>query len=183
MRRTLIALALLVAGPALANTPSPYAGMTDRPIRALSAEQQADLLAGRGMGLALAAELNGWPGPAHVIELAGAMQLTPAQLAATRRLMADMQEAARSLGARVIEEERALDRAFSDRSITPADLSARTARIAVLQGEIRDVHLRTHLAQAALLNAEQISAYTRLRGYAGGTPQHGGPMPGAHRHH
>ena len=183
MRRTLMALALLVAGSAWANTPSPYAGMTDRPIRALSAEQQADLLAGRGMGLALAAELNGWPGPAHIIELAGAMQLTPAQLAATQRLMADMQDAARSLGARVIEEERALDRAFRDRSITPADLSAGTARIAVLQGEIRDVHLRTHLAQAALLNAEQIAAYSRLRGYAGGTPQHGGPMPGGHRHH
>jgi hypothetical protein len=183
MRRTLMTLALLVAGPVWAHTPSPYTGMTDRPIRALSAEQQADLLAGRGMGLALAAELNGWPGPAHVIELAGAMQLTPAQLAATQRLMAEMQEAARSLGARVIEEERALDRAFSDRSITPADLSARTARIAVLQGEIRDVHLRTHLAQAALLNAEQIAAYSRLRGYSGGTPHHGGPMPGGHRHH
>ena len=183
MRRTLLALALLVAGPAWANTPSPYAGMTDRPIRALSAEQQADLLAGRGMGLALAAELNGWPGPAHVIELASAMQLTPAQLAATQRLMAEMQAAASTLGARVIEEERALDNAFRDRSVTPSDLSARTARIAALQGEIRDVHLRTHLAQAALLNAEQIAAYSRLRGYAGGTPQHGGPMPGGHRHH
>jgi hypothetical protein len=183
MRRTLMALALLVTGPAWANTPAPYAGMTDRPIRALSAEQQADLLAGRGMGLALAAELNGWPGPAHVIELAGAMHLTPAQLAATQRLMAEMQAAARALGARVIEEERALDTAFRDRSVTPADLSARTARIAALQGEIRDVHLRTHLAQAALLNAEQIAAYSRLRGYAGGTPQHGGPMPGGHRHH
>lgn len=172
MRTTLAALALLLVSPAWANTPSPYAGMTDRPIRALSAEQQGDLLAGRGMGLALAAELNGWPGPAHVIELAGAMQLTPEQLAATQRLMSEMQAAAGDLGARVIEEERALDFAFRDRSITPADLSARTARIAALQGEIRDVHLRTHLAQAALLNAEQIAAYSRLRGYAGG-----------HRHH
>jgi hypothetical protein len=173
---TLTALSLLLVSPALANTPSSYAGMTDRPIRALSTEQQGDLLAGRGMGLALAAELNGWPGPAHVIELAGTMQLTPAQLAATQRLMAEMQAAAGDLGARVIEEERALDIAFRDRSITSADLSARTSRIAALQGEIRDVHLRTHLAQAALLNAEQIAAYSRLRGY-------GGAMPGGHRHH
>ena len=132
MRRTLMALALVVAVPAWANAPSPYAGMTDRPIRALSSEQQADLLAGRGMGLALAAELNGWPGPAHVIELAGPMRLTPAQLSATQRLMAEMQETASGLGARLIEEERALDTAFRDRSITPADLSARTARIAAL---------------------------------------------------
>ncbi len=183
MRSTLTALALLLASPAWANTPSPYADMADRPIRALSAEQQSDLLAGRGMGLALAAELNGWPGPAHVLELVEPMQLTPAQLAATQRLMAEMQAAAADLGARVIEEERALDVAFRDRSITPADLSVRTARIAALQGEIRDVHLRTHLAQAALLNTEQIAAYARLRGYAGGTPRHSGPMPGGHRHH
>ncbi|GGJ42203.1 hypothetical protein [Neoroseomonas lacus] len=183
MRSTLTALALFLASPGWADTPSPYAGMEDRSIRALSAEQQADLLAGRGMGLALAAELNGWPGPAHVIELAGAMQLTPAQLAATQRLIAEMQAAAGDLGARVIEEERALDAAFRDRSITPANLSARTARIAALQGEIRDVHLRTHLAQVALLNAEQIAAYPRLRGYAGGASQHGGAMPGGHRHH
>lgn len=184
MRKTLMALALLVAGPALATTPSPYAGMTERPIRALSAEQQADLLAGRGMGLALAAELNGWPGPAHVIELAEPMQLTPAQLAATQRLMAEMQSAASGFGSRMIEEERGLDTAFRDRSITPADLSARTARIAALQGKIRDVHLRTHLAQAALLNAEQIAAYSHLRGYATGhVPQHGGATPGGHRHH
>lgn len=183
MRSTAMTLVLLFAGAAWASSPSPYAGMVDRPIRALSAEQQADLLAGRGMGLALAAELNGWPGPAHVLELAEAMQLTPAQLGATQRLQMEMQTAARVLGVRVIEEERALDTAFRDRSITLADLSTRTARIAALQGEIRDVHLRTHLAQAALLNADQIAAYSRLRGYAGSTPQHGGPMPGGHRHH
>ena len=109
MRPTATAFALLLVFPAWANAPSPYAGMTDRPIRALSAEQQADLLAGRGMGLALAAELNGWPGPAHVIELASAINLTPVQLAATQRLMADMQAAAGDLGARVIEGALLLD--------------------------------------------------------------------------
>ncbi len=31
------------------------------------------------MGLALAAELNGYPGPAHVIELADSLELTEAQ--------------------------------------------------------------------------------------------------------
>ena len=35
----------------------------------------ADLRAGRGMGLALAAELNGYPGPAHVLELADKLDL------------------------------------------------------------------------------------------------------------
>jgi hypothetical protein len=42
---------------------------SDRPIKALSAEQIADLKAGQGLSLALAAELNGYPGPRHVLEL------------------------------------------------------------------------------------------------------------------
>jgi hypothetical protein len=156
--------------------------MSDRPIRALSAEQQADLLAGRGMGLALAAELNGWPGPAHVLELADAIGLTSDQRLATEMLMADMRAAASALGARLVAEEQALDSAFRDRSITPADLAERTARIGMLQGEIRAVHLQTHLSQAALLWPEQIVAYGRLRGYATATHAPAG-NGGAHHDH
>jgi hypothetical protein len=47
----------------------PYTGMQARSVKALSEQQVADLQAGRGMGLALAAELNGYPGPIHVLEL------------------------------------------------------------------------------------------------------------------
>ena len=47
---------------------SPYAGLETRTIKALSEQQIADLRAGRGMALALAAEVNGYPGPLHVIE-------------------------------------------------------------------------------------------------------------------
>jgi hypothetical protein len=63
------------SAPALA----PYAGLEQRPIKALSAQQIADLKAGRGMGLALAAELNGFPGPLHVLELAAGLELTDEQ--------------------------------------------------------------------------------------------------------
>ena len=55
---------------------SPYAGMQARSIKALSEQQIADLKAGRGMGLALAAELNGYPGPAHVLEVADQLGLS-----------------------------------------------------------------------------------------------------------
>jgi hypothetical protein len=37
----------------------------------LSEQQVAYLKAGRGMGLALPAELNGYPGPAHVLSIRG----------------------------------------------------------------------------------------------------------------
>jgi hypothetical protein len=61
---------------------TPYAGMQSRSIKALSDQQIADLNAGRGMGLALAAELNGYPGPLHVLELADKLDLSADQRAA-----------------------------------------------------------------------------------------------------
>src|SRR5258708_12736969 len=66
---------------------SPYAGMQTRPIKALSEQQVADLQAGRGMGLALAAELNGYPGPSHVLELADKLGLSAEQPATPQHLL------------------------------------------------------------------------------------------------
>ena len=67
-------------------TQSPYAGMPTRAIKALSDQQIADLRAGRCMGMALPAELNGYPGPAHVLELADKLELTPDQRASVQAL-------------------------------------------------------------------------------------------------
>ena len=72
-----LALAVSTSGAALAQTP--YAGLQTRPIKALSDQQVADLKAGRGMGLALAAELNGYPGPSHLLELAVQLGLSDPQ--------------------------------------------------------------------------------------------------------
>src|SRR5690606_12651021 len=65
---------------------SPYAGLQGREIKALDSTAVRDYLAGAGMGFALAAELNGYPGPRHVLELADQLQLTPEQKAATQRI-------------------------------------------------------------------------------------------------
>ena len=72
MIEALAALLLLVSpGAALAQSQKPYAGLEQRPVKALSEQQIADLRTGRGMSLALAAELNGYTGsdqghrPAH----------------------------------------------------------------------------------------------------------------------
>ena len=74
MRLPVVAIVLsFVASVAFAQ--SPYVGMQTRSIKALSDQQIADLKAGRGMGLALPAELNGYPGPAHVLELADQLGL------------------------------------------------------------------------------------------------------------
>ena len=69
---------------------TPYAGMQTRPIKALSEQQISDLDTGRGMGLALAAELNGYPGPSHVLELADKLELSAEQRATMRALFDSM---------------------------------------------------------------------------------------------
>src|SRR6266404_976322 len=95
------------AANARAQTTSPYAGQQQRTIKALSDQEIGDLLAGRGMGLAKAGELNSYPGPLHVLQLAEQLELSDQQRAATNLLYAKMRERAVSIGGQIIEAERA----------------------------------------------------------------------------
>src|SRR5712691_1927450 len=92
---SLIALIAAMAG-AEAQTASPYAGQERRAIKALSEEEIRDLLEGRGMGLAKAGELNSYPGPMHVLQLADELALSDVQRAATEALYAGMRDKASS---------------------------------------------------------------------------------------
>lgn len=152
--------------------PRPYAGLQSRPVKALSEQQIADLRAGRGMGLALPAELNGYPGPLHVLELAERLGLGPKQRARTEALYAAMKAEAIPLGERLIAAEAELDRQFRERTVTPASLGAATGEIGAVQAALRAAHLRYHLAMLDVLTPEQVRRYTVLRGYAGAG--HGG---------
>src|SRR3981189_3255303 len=153
--RIWISAALLLASAAAANAQTPYAGMQARPIKALSEQQMADLSAGRGMGLALAAELNGYPGPSHVLELAGKLDLSAHQRTRVKTLFDSMKQEALPLGAKLIEQEAELDRQFANRTVTPASLKSATAAIASTQGELRETHLKYHLTTVALLTDGQ----------------------------
>ncbi len=146
---------------------SPYSGMETRRVKALSDDQIADLMAGRGMGLALAAELNSYPGPSHVLELADALGLTDKQASRTKELLHQMKAETIPIGNRIIKEETELDRLFAERKITPTRLAEMTKSIAKAQGALRAAHLRYHLEMAALLTPEQVGRYFELRGYAG----------------
>ncbi len=149
-----------------------YAGLQTREIKALSREEMADLRGGRGMGLALAAELNGYPGPRHVLDLADQLSLTNEQRTHIQQLFDSMKAEAVPIGQKLIAAERDLNRGFVERTITPEQLKAATAAIAEIQGKLRDTHLKYHLATAALLSPEQIRHYKELRGYraVAGTP-------------
>ena len=143
-------------------------------MKALSDQQIADLKAGRGMGLALAAELNGYPGPMHVLELATPLGLSDEQRAKVAGLFDAMKREAVPLGERLIAAETALDRLFADRTVTASSLGEATRDIASLQGELRLAHLKYHLATLELLTPGQAARYSTLRGYGSGahTPEH-----------
>jgi Spy/CpxP family protein refolding chaperone len=143
----------------------PYAGFQTREIKALSDQQIADLRAGRGMALALAAELNRYPGPMHVLEHAAGLSLTPEQTATMQRLMAQMRAQAVVAGEVLIKAERALDRLFAELRADDVSLAAAVAEAARAQGEVRRIHLATHIATRSALTPAQINAYDKLRGY------------------
>jgi Spy/CpxP family protein refolding chaperone len=146
---------------------SPYAGIAARPVKALSDEQIADLRAGRGMGFALAAELNGYPGPVHVLELEDQLGLTEAQTARVQRLHGAMKAEAIPLGERLIAMESELDRQFAQHTVTSASLAEATAAIGTTQAALRATHLKYHLSTLEVLTPEQVRQYRELRGYSG----------------
>jgi Spy/CpxP family protein refolding chaperone len=151
---------------------SPYAGQEERDIKALSVQEVADYLTGKGMGFAKAAELNGYAGPKHVLELADELALSAEQRTRTQALFDSMQTKAIVLGRRLVDEEGKLDRLFASATVTQAVLQDTVARIGALQADVRAAHLEAHLAQAKILTPEQRTRYIHLRGYHGSAEHH-----------
>lgn len=144
---------------------SPYAGMENRTIKALSQEDVDGLLAGEGLGFALAAELNGLPGPKHVLELQEGLGLSPAQKGSVEEIRGRMLDDARGLGESIVQAESHLDGLFAEGAATPSEVERITGHIGEMRGRLRAVHLNAHLEVARVLTSEQVSAYARLRGY------------------
>lgn len=157
--------------------PSPYAGEQTRRIKSLADSDVASLLAGAGAAYAKAAELNGYPGPAHVIELRQQLDLSPGQLAASQALLAAHKARARALGQDLVEAERRLDALFADRRAQADTVEAATAEVGRISARLRAEHLNTHLQQTALLRPAQVQAYNQFRGYAAAPLVDGGRHP------
>lgn len=159
------------------STESPYVGEEAREIKALSSQEVADLLAGKGMGYAKAAELNSWPGPAHVLELVDELALTEAQRADVERVRQEMLDEVTPLGRALVDAEAALDEAFASRDVDADRVDALVREAARVEGELRAAHLRAHLTTTWLLTHEQVQQYDELRGYGASED---GAQPHAH---
>ena len=151
---------------------APYAGQQGRAIKSLSAEDIAALEAGRGWGFAKPAELNGYPGPLHVLELGQELDLTAGQRRSVQAVFDEMKAAAQKAGQVFLTAERALDAAFAKGVATPDAIADLTLASAKARAEVQRVHLQAHLQTTPLLTKMQRHQYVTLRGYAGG--RHGG---------
>jgi Spy/CpxP family protein refolding chaperone len=144
---------------------SSYAGQEQRQIKALSPEAIRMYLEGHGMGLAKAAELNHYPGPKHVLELAKQLNLSAAQSAQTQKAYDRMHAEAVRLGKLIVAKEKQLDSLYAMQKINAAQLRVQVGDIAKLQGELRVTHLTAHLEMKKILSPQQVAKYDELRGY------------------
>jgi hypothetical protein len=175
MKKSFLVMALLIAFSAIVSAQTkqtPYAGEEARRIKSLSEGEMRAYLEGRGMGLAKPAELNSYPGPMHVLELAEQLQLSDSQKRETETAFQQMRNRAIELGKMIVKSEAELNRLFSEKKVNRSNLQAKVEQIAKMQGELRTVHLRAHLEMSRVLSTEQIKKYDELRGYAGKEASH-----------
>ena len=147
-------------------TMSHYAGDETREIKALSENEVKALRNGEGIGFAMAAELNHYPGPRHVLDLGEQLQLTQAQKKSVEESLDRMHTQAVQLGTQLVEAERLLDKAFTSRAVSQTSLKDLTTNVEKLRGRLRYVHLAAHIDVRNILTPPQIEAYDGLRGYS-----------------
>ncbi|WP_170470162.1 hypothetical protein [Ruegeria arenilitoris] len=145
--------------------PSAYAGEETRLIKSLSEQDLEEIARGGGWGLARAAELNGVPGPMHLLEIADQIGLTEEQRHEIELIRAQMQADAIQAGEHFIEMEQALDLAFQQGVPTAETLERLVMQAGAARAALRLVHLNAHLLTLTLLTDAQVSQYSVLRGY------------------
>ena len=145
---------------------SKYVGEEYRKIKSLSPDDVEELKKGGGWGLAKAAELNGLPGPAHILEMEDKKYLTDKQKKKIQKIYNEMKGEAIALGKQLIRLEMGLNRGFSNRNINQELLENYVREIEKVRAKLRIVHLSTHLQTPNILTNKQIILYNKLRGYS-----------------
>ncbi len=151
-----------------------YSGQETRWIKSLSPEDIESLETGSGIafgGMAKLAELNGYPGPRHVLEMAVEIDLSNEQKEKVEMMFSEMQSEAIPLGEKIIGIEKEIDTMFAEKTITTEILENKLRESAELYGQLRFIHLKYHFQTIDILSAEQVQLYNELRGYtADGNP-------------
>ena len=154
---------LLVSG-------SEYAGQESRTLKSLSLQDIYDIEQGRGWGLAKPAELNGLPGPIHLLGLKDKLALSDSQIEQIERLYTEMNVNAKKLGERYIEQEKSVEDLLTQPEVSEQELESAVYSATTALAELRLTHLKAHLATPVLLTETQLEQYQVLRGYRGNDP-------------
>jgi len=145
---------------------SKYVGEEKREIKSLSESDIEELENGKGWGFAKAAELNGVPGPIHLLEMKKEIRLSSEQIQKIEDIYQKMKKQAIPLGLELIELERRLNNHFANRTITDNLLHKLLGEIVQVRKKLRYAHLSAHLKTPDILTLEQITLYNELRGYS-----------------
>ena len=156
------------SSPTISSQSSPYIEQEVRDIKSLSDSDIQSLQNGTGEafgGMAKLAELNGYPGPRHVLDMASELQLIDKQRVEIELIYQNMSNIAKSIGAAIIDIEQDMDGAFANNTITQENLKLLLDKSAALYGQLRLVHLSAHLDTVKMLSMEQVQMYNKIRGY------------------
>jgi hypothetical protein len=159
-------LTLLISSWAVAATVAPYAGQQTRSIKSLSEDDVTSLKAGKGWSLAKPAELNGVPGPAHLIELKEQLSLSDDQLGSIQSIQKSMSQSAKKYGELYLNKEAEIEYFFKSEKVDEENLTQLLHESAQYLAKLRHVHLQAHLKSKPLLTQHQLVMYQQLRGYS-----------------
>lgn len=124
----------------------------------------AGLKAGEGMGMALYAETNGYPGPKHVLDLKEQLGLMKDQQKKIEEIAKLMRISAVGKGEEIIEAEQELHKLLGAGKINEKSLRTKLEAIGNMRGDLRFIHLQAHLKVKQILRPNQILEYYNLRG-------------------
>ena len=125
---------------------------------------RGSLLNAEGKGQAKYAEMNGYPGPKHILDHAKELQLTDAQTKSIQRIYTEMSARAKELGQRIVGIEEELNDAFKSGLVSEKSVRDDAEQIGKLRGRLRGVHLITNLKAKSVLTTSQLETCRKLRG-------------------
>ena len=175
-----LSLAFLAAPCAVAAQHAAAPETGEQTIAGLSADDIATIRAGGGWGLAKPAEMNGAPGPKHLLELADRLELDDAQIAGIEDIRERMTARAVAAGERFLTAEAALTEAFAAGSVQASELERLVAAAGEARAAMRLAHLDAHRETVPLLSAAQIERYAILRGHRSAAPVACDTVPEGH---
>ncbi|MBI5472046.1 MAG: periplasmic heavy metal sensor [Ignavibacteriae bacterium] len=118
---------------------------------------------GAGAGMAKYADMNGYPGPKHILDMRDTLKITSQQGEKIQALFDEMKKNAIAKGKQIIAQEERLDALFRGGSATTSQVNSLSREIGKLRGELRAVHLTAHIAAKKILTKEQTALYNSLR--------------------